>query len=118
MANNPHVAVPWGSISQSPTLFLHTKYQPVTVEIREPSKMTGMQAQALFHHWEKRQAKGKVVFRFKKVDQTHVRETFGPQRQPDAQKEEEREESLDLDHLIKMDDEDESDNEDLDLTWR
>jgi hypothetical protein len=123
MANNPHVAVPWGAISKSPSLYLYAKYQPVTSEIKEPSKMTGLQARSLFNFWKKRQLAGQEPFRFRKVDETHVRESSGRKRIPHLAGTSRAEdgESSDWEHLLVPDDDDsdnDNDDENPDLTWR
>jgi hypothetical protein len=95
----------------------------VTSKIRDPSKMTGFQVCSLLNYWLKHQVDGQVVFQFKKVDETHIHQSFG-QRKSDhdsggkleiEEDGEGDEESMDWETALLQF---ESDDEAPDLTWR
>ena len=74
------VAVPWGAIAAEPTKYLMAGQVPVTIKIREPSKMSAIELRNLFNFWVKRQMQELVVFRFKYVEPAHVRVAYGSRK--------------------------------------
>jgi hypothetical protein len=73
-ANNPKAAVPWSALLNSPNKFLDKCYLPDGVLLTEISKMKGGALNACINHWSGRIGKGEIAFRFKAVEDSHLRE--------------------------------------------
>jgi hypothetical protein len=72
--------VPWGNIFSKQGEYIDADYVAPGVKIREPSKMTVGDVTSLYNHWKRRKSKGELEFRFKKVNQVHIRVPLGRKR--------------------------------------
>jgi hypothetical protein len=85
--------VPWTALFQTPDKFLDAHYLPAGVQLTEISKMKAKTLNACLLHWSERVQNGEIAFRFKAVEDSHLRVPTSKKKCPAPASEDEGEPS-------------------------
>jgi hypothetical protein len=85
--------VPWTALFQTPDKFLESCYLPAGVQLTEISKMKAQTLNACLLHWSERVENGEIAFRFKAVEDSHLRVPKSKKKRPAPVSEDEAEQS-------------------------
>lgn len=90
--------MPWKSLVETPDKFLELCYLPAGVQLTDISKMKAKSLNACLLHWSERVQNGDIAFRFKAVEESHLRVPKSKKKRPSPASEEEAEQSSKGDH--------------------
>jgi hypothetical protein len=90
--------VPWKALAETPDKFLESHYLPAGVQLTDISKMKGKDINECLLHWSKRVEQGDIAFRFKAVEESHLRVPKSKKKRPAPKSEDEGEHSSEEDY--------------------
>lgn len=83
--------MPWKALVETPDKFLELCYLPAGVQLTDISKMKAKTLNACLLHWSDRVQNGDIAFRFKAVEESHLRVPKSKRKRPAPASEDEAE---------------------------
>jgi len=90
--------VPWKALAETPDKFLELCYLPVGVHLTDISKMKAQTLTSCLLHWSDRVQNGDIAFRFKAVEESHLRVPKSKKKRSAPASEDEADQSSKGDH--------------------